>query len=96
MKFFPLLLLSFIYVTIIIAVKSLCNPKGYVYKRSHRNRVLFKSQNNRIIAGVCGGIAEYFGLNATVVRLLFLFSGIGLITYAILSIIIPDSPSALL
>lgn len=58
--------------------------------------MLCKSKKNRVIAGVCGGIAEYFGWNATVVRLVFLFSGVSLLAYVILSIILPESPSSLI
>lgn len=53
--------------------------------------MLCRSRSNRAIAGVCGGIAEHFGWSATVVRLVFLFSGVGLLTYIILAVAIPDS-----
>ena len=50
--------------------------------------------NNRMICGVCGGIGEYLGIDATVVRLLWvLFSvmgGAGLLAYIIAAIIIPE------
>lgn len=57
---------------------------------------LYKSQN-KIIAGVCAGIAEYFNLDPTIVRLIFivmLFFSIGFIilAYLIGLIIIPDRP----
>lgn len=49
---------------------------------------------NRMICGVCAGIGEYLGLDATVVRLLWvLFSmmgGAGLLAYIIAAIIIPE------
>ena len=53
--------------------------------------------NDRIIAGVCGGIAEYFGFDATIVRLvtaaLALFTAIvpSVILYLIAAMIIPDA-----
>lgn len=55
---------------------------------------LIKSNNNRILFGVCGGIAEYSGLDASLVRLLFIlgtiFSGSLLFwIYLILGIILP-------
>ena len=59
-------------------------------------KVLCKSQDNRAIAGVCGGIAQYFGWNATIVRLFFIFSGIGLLPYIILAWAMPDPPCRLL
>ena len=55
---------------------------------------LTKSSANKMIAGVCGGIAEYFSIDPTLVRLgfvalSFMFGG-GLIAYIIAAIIIPD------
>jgi phage shock protein PspC (stress-responsive transcriptional regulator) len=57
---------------------------------------LYRSRQNRILGGVCGGIAEYFGLDPTLVRiitvLLMLLPGIGVLTYVILWIVIPPRP----
>lgn len=51
--------------------------------------------NDRMICGVCAGIGEYLGIDATVVRLLWvLFSvlgGAGLLAYIIAAIIIPEA-----
>ena len=48
-----------------------------------------------MIAGVCGGLAEYFNLDATLVRVLFLllavFGGTGLVIYVVMWIIVPDA-----
>ncbi|WP_195428965.1 PspC domain-containing protein [Clostridium sp. D46t1_190503_E9] len=35
------------------------------------NRPLYKSNTDRIISGVCGGISDYFGFNSTIVRIFF-------------------------
>ena len=55
---------------------------------------LSKSSTNRKIAGVCGGIGEYFGMDPTLVRLGFvalsLLAGGGLAGYIIASIIMPE------
>ena len=56
---------------------------------------LFKSLKNKKICGVCGGLAEYFNIDATVVRiiviLLSLFSiGTGVIVYFIVALIMPE------
>jgi phage shock protein C len=55
---------------------------------------LYRSNNNKMIAGVCGGIAEYINLDPTVVRLLwvvFCFAGgTGVIAYIIAAIIMPN------
>lgn len=51
---------------------------------------------NRMIAGVCAGIAEFFGLNVTSVRqatlLLLLFGGLSLWVYIMLWLIMPRAP----
>ncbi len=54
---------------------------------------LYRSDTNKMIAGVCGGIAEYINLDPTIVRLLwalFCFAGgAGVIGYIIAAVIIP-------
>jgi phage shock protein C len=56
-------------------------------------RRLFRSQQSRIFGGVCGGMAEYFGMDPTWMRIIFilliLFGGIIILIYLILWIIIP-------
>ncbi len=57
-------------------------------------RRLTRSQNNRMLAGVCGGIAEYFGIDATVVRLLWTLLSLltiwpGIVAYILAWIIMP-------
>ncbi len=56
---------------------------------------LAKSQVDRKLCGVCGGIAEYFNIDPTLVRLLWiLFSlagGAGLLAYIIAAVIMPDN-----
>ncbi len=55
---------------------------------------LMRSETDKMIAGVCGGIAAYLGIDAVFVRLAFLLlcfaSGIGLLLYLILMIIMPS------
>ncbi len=57
---------------------------------------LYKSNQNKMIGGVCGGIAEYFGIDPTVVRLIWalfsLMGGCGILAYIIAAIIIPRNP----
>ena len=57
---------------------------------------LYKSNQNKMLAGVCGGIAEYFGIDPTVVRLIWalfsLMGGCGILAYIIAAIIIPRNP----
>ncbi len=58
---------------------------------------LYRSRMDRKIAGVCGGLAEYFGIDPTLVRLLFvlglIFVGGTLLAYIILAIVIPEEPA---
>jgi len=54
---------------------------------------LYRSKKNRVIAGVCGGIGEYFNVDPTLIRLvwiLFVFTGAGIIAYIIAWILIPE------
>lgn len=57
---------------------------------------LYKSRN-RVVAGVCGGIAEYFGIDPTLVRIiwaiLILCFGTGILAYIICAILIPEMPN---
>jgi phage shock protein PspC (stress-responsive transcriptional regulator) len=54
---------------------------------------LYRSTSNKIIAGVCGGLADYFGLDATLIRiiwvLLVLMAGTGILAYIIAWILMP-------
>ena len=58
---------------------------------------LYRSKSNKKLAGVCGGLAEYLGMDATIIRLivaaLVLFAGCGLIAYIIAALIIPQNPN---
>jgi phage shock protein C len=58
---------------------------------------LYKSRRNRMIDGVCGGIAEYFGVDVTIIRILFvllgLMGGTGLLVYVTGMIIMPTNPN---
>ena len=57
-------------------------------------RKLRRSRSNRWIAGVCGGLAEYFGLNAAVYRVLFIAlafaGGTGILLYLAAALVMPD------
>ncbi|NLY71587.1 MAG: PspC domain-containing protein [Clostridiales bacterium] len=55
---------------------------------------LYRSRNNRVLLGVCGGFGEYFDIDPVIVRLLLvvftLMGGAGIIAYIIAAIVIPD------
>lgn len=58
---------------------------------------LYRSRDDRIVAGVAGGLAEYFGIDPTIVRMLWLLAllpgGVpGLVPYLICWLIIPLKP----
>ena len=54
---------------------------------------LYRSNYNKKIAGVCGGLAEYLNIDATVVRLIWALvglSGTGLLAYLVAALVIPN------
>jgi len=57
---------------------------------------LYRSRNDRMLGGVCGGLSEYFRIDSTLIRLLFvafaLAGGPGLIAYIIMLIVVPEEP----
>ena len=57
---------------------------------------LYKSQIDKKICGVCGGIAEYLGVDSTIVRLAWVLLsacfGSGIIAYIIAALVMPDYP----
>lgn len=59
---------------------------------------LYRSEKDRMIGGVCGGLGEYFNIDATIVRLIFalimIYGGSGLILYIILWIVVPTKSEA--
>ncbi|MEL7590678.1 MAG: PspC domain-containing protein [Anaerolineaceae bacterium] len=63
---------------------------------SSSSKKLYRSLIDRKIAGVCGGLGQYFGIDPTLVRLLFvlglIFVGGTLLAYVILAIVIPEEP----
>ena len=57
---------------------------------------LYKSNTQKMVSGVCGGIAEYFDVDPTIVRILFVIFGFGggggILLYLLAAIIMPDAP----
>lgn len=57
---------------------------------------LYKSRDNRMISGVCAGIAEYFNMDPTIIRLAWvlfsLLGSSGVLGYIIAAIVIPEYP----
>jgi phage shock protein C len=61
-----------------------------------QTRRLYRSRTDRKLAGVCGGLAQYFNTDATLMRVLFvvlaLLGGPGLVVYLVLWIVVPEEP----
>jgi phage shock protein C len=61
---------------------------------------LFRSGKDKVIAGVCGGIAEYFDVDQVIIRLIVVFvtlasAGLGIVMYIVAWIIVPVNPAHL-
>ncbi len=65
------------------------------YNTAETNRRLYRDENAKVIGGVCSGLANYFGIDVVVVRIIFVLLGIGfgfgLITYIVLWIAVPST-----
>jgi phage shock protein C len=70
-------------------------PAGGYYPRAQ----LTRSRQNRMIAGICSGLALYYGWDLNLVRivtfLIILFTGVGALVYLAAWIIIPEAPYGL-
>lgn len=59
-------------------------------------KTLYKSKTNRVIAGVCGGVAEYFNWDPSLVRIgiavISLFTGVGIVAYIVGALVMPEQP----
>ena len=57
---------------------------------------LYRSVNDRKIAGVCGGLAKYLNIDPTVIRViwaLIALGGAGIVAYLVCALIIPEEPT---
>ncbi|MBO8183218.1 MAG: PspC domain-containing protein [Archaeoglobus sp.] len=59
---------------------------------------IYRSKDDKVVFGVCGGLAKYFGVDSTILRLIFiiatLYHGSGILLYIILAIIMPEEKKA--
>jgi len=59
---------------------------------------LYRSNTNKTVAGVCGGIGEFFNIDPTIVRVIYVIASIfsagfpGLLIYIILCVVMPSAP----
>ena len=57
---------------------------------------LYRNTQNKVIAGVCSGLAEYLNIDPTIIRVIWALvalSGAGLLAYLVCALIIPEKPS---
>lgn len=63
-----------------------------------QQRQLYRSDKDRMVSGVCGGLAEYFAIDTFLVRLIFVLlafaHGLGLIAYVVLAVVVPRRGAA--
>jgi len=64
---------------------------------SNASKILYRSRTNRQVAGICGGLGEFLGIDPTIVRLLFVFGvifgyGFLLLVYFVMFIVVPEEP----
>ena len=76
------------------APESFGSMNGYYNSTKSEKKLLRRSRTNRSIAGSCGGLAEYLGVDATPLRIvmlfLILFGGMSLWVYIIMWLLIPE------
>ncbi len=72
--------------------------QSYTYEqRTNEPRRLYRDENHKVIAGVCSGIANYFGIDPVIIRILFLVTfGVTFVPYLILWVAVPSSASAVI
>ena len=60
------------------------------------NKKLYKSEDNKVLCGVCGGLGEFLGIDPTIIRLIWVVlafaGGSGLLIYLLATVIIPRRP----
>jgi Putative stress-responsive transcriptional regulator len=66
----------------------------------NQTKRLYRSNKNRMLAGICGGLAEYFNIDPTIVRLIavigfFATASVFFWAYLLLWIVVPEQPATL-
>ena len=71
--------------------------RSYAYDNINETRRLYRDENNKVIAGVCSGIANYFNIDPVVIRILFIVGfGVAFVPYLILWVAVPSSASTVI
>ena len=76
-----------------------CRYCGSIVDGHALSRTWFRSERDRKIAGICGGLAEEFGISVTILRLAFLLGallggGMGVVIYLVLWVVMPTRPDS--
>lgn len=67
-------------------------PEGFGMEVKNMEKRLYRSDRNKVLCGVCGGIGEYLNLDPTIIRLIFVLfgcTGTGLLAYLVAAVIMP-------
>ena len=60
------------------------------------DKKLYRTKNDKKLAGVCGGFANYIGMDPTIVRvawaIISCFAGIGIVAYIVCALVVPEEP----
>jgi phage shock protein C len=76
------------------------SPRGEAWNMNEieHHKKIYRTREGRMVAGVCGGLAEYFGVDLAIVRLamvvLALLGGIGVVVYGAAWILVPERLSS--
>lgn len=65
----------------------------------NRNNQLYRSRDDRMIGGICAGLGEFFGIDPTIMRLIFVFGtiffgfpGALVLIYLVMLLVVPEAP----
>lgn len=90
--FFALLTFAWGFGLLVYVIMWIAIPGSYTLEEVQASRKLFRDNERKVIGGVSGGLAAYFGIDIIVIRLLFVvtaFFGFGLVAYVVLWIVLP-------
>jgi len=66
---------------------------------TNRNNQLYRSRDDRMIGGICAGLGEFFGIDPTIMRLIFVFGAIFfgfpgalVLIYLVMLLVVPEAP----
>ena len=66
---------------------------------TNSNRQLYRSRDDRMIGGICAGLGEFFGIDPTIMRLIFVFGAIFfgfpgalVLIYLVMLLVVPEAP----